>query len=1008
MQRFDAALGGRLVASTVLAAVLLLGSATTARALEKAVLQLKWLHHCQFAGYYVAKEKGFYREAGLEVTIREGGPAAEVENDVAAGRADFGVGTSALLLNLAQGQEFVVLGQIFQHSPAIFLTPAKTGIRSIEEMAGRRFMYSNQHGDMRALLKRHGVDEGQIAMIPHRGDPRDLIKGKADVMLAYSFNEPYILQQAGEPFRTFSPLTFGIDFYGDNFFTRKQLLRERPEFVRAFREATLKGWRYALEHREETAGLVQANYAAKMDREHLLFELRQMEPLIQPTLVELGYQSLSRWQRIAGTFAELDMLPANFDPAPIIYAPRQMKDYGPLAVVIVLSGGIIAVLTWLLLTFRSLNAKLKGEVEERLRAEQSLDETQQLFDLFLKHTPVYTFLKEIDGEQSRVLLASDNFIEMIGIPADKMRGRTMEELFPAEFARKITADDLAVLREGKIIQLDEEFGGRSYTTIKFPISRAGKTSILAGFTLDITPRKRAEEALHEERQRLAGIIEGTNVGTWEWNVQTGETTFNERWAGIIGYTLEELAPVSIATWERFSHPDDLQTSNHMLARHFCGELDYYECEARMKHRDGSWVWVLDRGKVATWTEDGRPLWMFGTHQDITERKRAEEERQRLERKLLHAQKLESLGVLAGGVAHDFNNILMAIIGNADLALMKLDPAAPVAANLRQIEQSATRAADLAKQMLAYSGKGKFVVEHLDLNRLLAEMLHILEVSIPRRGVLHLNLTPGIPPMEADAGQIRQLIMNLVVNAAEAIGEHDGCITVTTACRDRQHDGTEEGWLEETLLPGRHVCLEIADNGCGMDSETLGRVFDPFFTTKFTGRGLGLAAVLGIVRGHHGGIRVQSEPGRGTTVTILFPALGQPAASVPGEGAEDDWRGHGTVLLVDDEETVREIGTELLKELGFTPITACNGAEAVEICSARKDISLVILDLVMPHMDGERCFRELQRLDANLRIILSSGYSQQEVAQRFLGTGLAGFIQKPYKIGELRQVLRQVV
>lgn len=646
----------------------------------------------------------------------------------------------------------------------------------------------------------------------------------------------------------------------------------------------------------------------------------------------------------------------------------------------------------------------------RKRAERQLEETQELFSLFMKHTPVYTFLKEIDGNQSRVILASDNFIDMVGRPAGEMRGRTMYELFPADFARKITEDDLAVFQRGKVIQLDEEYNGRSYTTIKFPIFRQGAPNILAGFTIDITERKQAEDALSEERQRLASIIEGTNVGTWEWNVQTGETKFNERWAEIIGYSLEELSPVSIATWSKFAHPDDLEASNSLLAKHFRGELDYYECETRMRHRDGSWVWVFDRGKVATWTGDGKPGWMFGTHQDITERKRAEEARQGLERKLLHAQKLESLGVLAGGIAHDFNNILMAIIGNADLALLKLAPESPLVTNLRQIEQSASRAADLAKQMLAYSGKGKFVIENLDLNRLLEDMLHMLKVSIARKAVLRLHLTPQLPAVEADATQMRQMITNLVINAAEAMEGEKGGIDIITGCMEWSRCGMPPGWLEENIDEGVYTYLQVADTGCGMDSETLGRIFDPFFSTKFTGRGLGMAAVLGIVRGHKGAIKVDSAPGKGATFTVLLPVAcrGEGKSEGRDTGRDVEWQGSGTVLLVDDEETVREIGTEMLKELGFTVVTASNGTEAIEICRSRQDIVLVILDLTMPNMDGEQCFWELQQNRPGMKVIMSSGYNRQDVTQRFVGKGLAGFIQKPYKLFDLKEALRLVI
>ncbi|MBI5485600.1 MAG: response regulator, partial [Deltaproteobacteria bacterium] len=234
------------------------------------------------------------------------------------------------------------------------------------------------------------------------------------------------------------------------------------------------------------------------------------------------------------------------------------------------------------------------------------------------------------------------------------------------------------------------------------------------------------------------------------------------------------------------------------------------------------------------------------------------------------------------------------------------------------------------------------------------------------------------------------------------------IAVTTGCMDCDDSYLKDVWLDENLTDGLYVYLEISDSGCGMDSETLSRLFDPFFSTKFTGRGLGMSTVLGIVRGHKGAIKVYSEPGRGSSFKILLPASAKPAELFDQESPNDDWKGSGTVLLVDDEETIRGIGAEMLKELGFRPITANDGNEALAAFSEHPEIALVILDLTMPHMDGEECFRKLRQLQPDVRVIMSSGYSEYEVTQKFAGKGLAGFIQKPYKLSELRAAIRNMV
>jgi CheY-like chemotaxis protein len=247
----------------------------------------------------------------------------------------------------------------------------------------------------------------------------------------------------------------------------------------------------------------------------------------------------------------------------------------------------------------------------------------------------------------------------------------------------------------------------------------------------------------------------------------------------------------------------------------------------------------------------------------------------------------------------------------------------------------------------------------------------------------------------------------VINASEAIGDRSGVIAITTGCMECDRNYLKDVWLDEDLSDGLYVYLEIADTGCGMDKETLSKLFDPFFTTKFTGRGLGMAAVLGIVRGHRGAIKVYSEPNKGTSFKIMFPASGRSAEIFNGEGRSDDWKGSGTVLLVDDEETIRGIGAEMLKALGFATVTAGDGREAVEIFKSRNDIAFVILDLTMPHMDGEQCFRELRQIRPDVKVIMSSGYNEQEVTQKFIGKGLTGFLQKPYKLSEMEETTRRI-
>ncbi|MFH1574644.1 MAG: response regulator [Acidobacteriota bacterium] len=375
--------------------------------------------------------------------------------------------------------------------------------------------------------------------------------------------------------------------------------------------------------------------------------------------------------------------------------------------------------------------------------------------------------------------------------------------------------------------------------------------------------------------------------------------------------------------------------------------------------------------------------------------------------------------MAGGIAHDFNNLLMAVLGNADLALDELPPMAPARCKLEEIQRACKRAAELARQMLAYSGRGHFVVEPIDAEALVAEMAHLLDVSISKKATLTYNFAEDLPAFDGDAAQIRQVVMNLIVNASEAIGDRSGVITLSTGAMECDRAYLDDvceilrADLGEPPPEGLYAYLEVADTGCGMDAETIGKIFDPFFTTKFTGRGLGLSAVLGTMRGHNGVLKISSEVGKGTTFRALFPASEQtaggfavPVKDVSGGNA---WRGSGTVLLVDDEAAIRPIGKRMLERIGFSVLTAPDGREAMNLFAGHSDeIVCVLLDLTMPKMDGEETFLEMRRVNPDVPIVLCSGYDEQDVSRRFTGKGLAGFIQKPFDMASLREKLAGVL
>ena len=350
---------------------------------------------------------------------------------------------------------------------------------------------------------------------------------------------------------------------------------------------------------------------------------------------------------------------------------------------------------------------------------------------------------------------------------------------------------------------------------------------------------------------------------------------------------------------------------------------------------------------------------------------------------------------------------MAVLGHAELAQREISPKSPAQESLSHIATAARRAAGLCNQMLAYAGKSSFVLTQIDLTNLIVELTQFLKSSISKKVVLNLNLHEGLPQIKADASQIRQIVMNLIINASEAIGDQCGFINVSTNTTFCEADQLRHTELLTNLAPGSYVQLEVADNGCGMDSETRARIFEPFFTTKFAGRGLGLAAVLGIVRAHKGSLRIDSEPGKGTSFKVFFPIM-----NVPENGPEtkanasiDTWKGTGTILLVVDEESVRTVGKRMLELLGFTVIPAKDGREALNVYRTQgHQVDLVILDLTMPHMDGAEAFQQLRQLRPDVRVVLASGYSKEDVMARFPENGPEGILQKPYLLSELQEML----
>lgn len=461
-------------------------------------------------------------------------------------------------------------------------------------------------------------------------------------------------------------------------------------------------------------------------------------------------------------------------------------------------------------------------------------------------------------------------------------------------------------------------------------------------------------------------------------------------------------------WHKTVHPDDAArfAENWPRILHN-GESNTLEYRIRDASEQDHY---LEQRSAPLLDDTGAVTGIVAIVRDVTDRRKAEEEHLRLEAQMRHTQKLESLGVLAGGIAHDFNNLLMAIMGNADLALMTLPENSDVRPRLEEIERTVHRAAELARQMLAYSGRGQFEIRPLNLSALVRDMTHLIKASVARQTRITTQLPVDLPAFEGDATQLRQLIMNLIINASESLDGKRGNVAVTTGVQECDEAILKKSYFCESTEPGVYVYLTVEDTGCGMDEETRERIFDPFFTTKFTGRGLGLAAALGIVRGHRGALSVESAPEKGTVFRVLFPSTSKQVEPKKEKApVKTAWRASGLVLVIDDEEPVRSVAKLILERYGMTALVAETEMQGVELFEEHQDdIVAVLLDLTMPEMSGEEVFTRLRAIRKDIPIILSSGYSEQESTVGFSGKGLTGFIQKPYKAADLAARLREIL
>jgi two-component system, cell cycle sensor histidine kinase and response regulator CckA len=637
-----------------------------------------------------------------------------------------------------------------------------------------------------------------------------------------------------------------------------------------------------------------------------------------------------------------------------------------------------------------------ASLRQRRRSAAAVQASEERFRAIFHQAAVGVAQVNLDGE---VTMVNGRCCEVLACTPDELVGTTWESrMHPDDFAAVLKGRRRLMAAEISSFSLETRFvrKGGDIAWAKFYESlvrdAGGLPKYLVAVLEDVTERKRAEEALQESENRFRNMADSAPAMIWVSGPDKLCTFFSRGWLSFTGSTMDQALGNA---WSEMVHPEDREACYTRYSSSFDARRGF-QTECRLRRADGEYRWVLTTG-APRFDSSGTFAGFIGFCSDITDVKHAQEE-------AIARQKLEGLGVLAGGIAHDFNNLLGAILANSELALSDLPAGSSAYGEVESIKQVADRAAEIVRQMMAYAGQENPAFEPLDLSGLVKEMLQLLTISISKHARLVVDLPENLPAVQANATQIRQVVMNLITNASESLGEKEGVISIALARANTLSDSTNNRPQND------YVRLRVTDTGQGMTKENQARIFDPFFTTKFAGRGLGLSAVQGIIRDHGGVINVVSALGQGSSFEVLLPSASEPArdaaSAVASPSVDETERVEGMVLVVEDEDGLRDVVSKMLRKRGFSVVAASDGDEGVNLFRAnQQEIDLVLLDLTLPGMTCREVCEEIRRMRPEVAVIITSAYSQ-DIARKALGGRQPFlFIRKPYGFGELTELLR---
>ena len=957
---------------------LLICAVSPAHSLEQVTLQLKWQHQFQFAGYYAAKKMGYFRDAGLDVKIVEATPGIDPAHEVLTGNAEYGVGTSSILLLRTAGKPVVVLGVILQHSPYILLAKKDGPNQSVQNLAGKSMMLEPQADELTAYLKSEGVTADKLNIVEHSFNIQDLISGRVHAMSGYVTDDPDILDRAHFPYMAFSPRSAGIDFYGDNLFTTENELNAHPLRVKAFRDAAMKGWHYALQHQEEIIELITSTYSPASNPDHLRYEATQIRELMRPDLVEIGYMYDGRWQHIAETYADLGMIPKNTSLKGFMYDPAPKRDLARIYQAV--SGLLIVAVIFFAIRFARTLQKLKGSQEKYFSSFENapLMQTISIIDSGTLVNVNRKFLETTGFSRSDII--GNNSIE-VGLMKPKDRQRICQII-----SRQDSFENLDItLRSSTGSEIFCQFYGEK-------ISIGGKAHLLC-IIENITDKKSADDQIRV----LSKAIEQSPVSVVITDVSGKIEFVNPSFSELTGYSSEEVIgrTPSILKTEK-STPELHRQLWETITRGMTWSGELVNCKKNGEE-------FLERSTIFPICNTNGVITRFmAIKEDITEYRKTRTQ-------LIQAQKMEAVGQLTSGLAHDFNNILTIIGGYCTLMQMEMKPDDPKKGYLEQIVNANERAAGLTHSLMTF-GRTQVMEQSIqNLNMILQGFKKFIGRVLGEHIVLTFNPHNDRLNVNIDKGQIEQVLINLATNARDAMPEGGG---LEFSARVARIDGVNVVG-SNAVKPGNYAVITVTDSGTGMDDRTMERIFEPFFTTKKSGQGtgLGLAMAFGIIQQHNGHIEVQSVTGKGTTFSIFLPLVeSDPVHNLKDTAASMSLQcGAGTILVTEDDKHMLDLYQSILVHAGYKVVAARNGQEAVEqFVLFREEIRLIVMDVVMPVKNGLNAYEEICAIRPNMKCLFCSGYALNTIPPQYTHVDYVDVMRKPVDVNQFLRKVHQLI